>query len=231
MPRLTGGAVRDTLPLNLSLAIRLNRIAAIANAIVLCVGTGVAAAQESGLPPIVPTTCRLADSILGRPSHEDLGSLQGRYDARRDSTFLYARRKPIIERSFVPYTNRGLSGPGPFQVSGLALGLSLSNHAREIKRAQDSLPVTLVLDDFTAIHPGNLRVGNLTEVLDGIWAVQVSVPLTRAALLALLRSKSALLKWGHWHVDLEQSDIGMIRAFQRALLCAPGSLAPRNTGS
>jgi hypothetical protein len=213
---------------------RVIRMAALASAILLRIGTAAAAAQErpeTRLPPIVPTTCRLADSILGRPAHEDLGTLQGEYDPRRDSTFLYARRKPIIERSFVPYTNRALSGPGPFEVSSLVLGLSLSTHALELKRAPDSLPVTLVLDDFTTIHPGNLRIGQMTEVLDGIWVVQVSVPLTRAALLALLRSKSALLKWGHWHVDLEQSDIGMFRAFQRTLLCAPASLTPRNTGS
>ncbi|HTO72661.1 MAG TPA: hypothetical protein VMJ30_02530, partial [Gemmatimonadales bacterium] len=191
---------------------------------------GTSSAQQTELPPVARSTCSRADSILGRPKHEDMATLLGEYDSQRDSTYLYAVRQPRIERSFVPSTSRILAGSGPFEVSGLLLVLSVNSDARGIKNFPDTLPVTLELDDLTRIHPGNLRIGKLSEMGYGPPVVQVSIVLTPAALQALLHSKSAVLRWGHWHADLEESDIGVFRAFQRTLMCAPASLPYAEAG-
>lgn len=200
------------------------RIALLLLSLSLGLGTAPAAAQLDQLPAIAPSSCSLADSVLGKPVNEELGALAGLYDSHRDSTYLFVSRKSRSIRSFVPYTGLSFAGSGPFEPIGLPLGLTVIDDASELARTTDSLPVTLVLDDFTIMHPGNLTIGRLSEAPNGAPMVQVGVRLSRAALLVLLHSKSALLKWGHWHVDLERSDIGALRAFQRTLLCAPASI-------
>lgn len=186
------------------------------------------AAQVVDYPTVPRSTCAAADALLGPPAHEKDGELQGYYSSLGDSTYLIVHRKAGTQRSFVPYSSFVHSGAGPFDLVGMVLGFTVILDHKAFDQERDSLPVRITLDDFTTLSPGPLRVGKQFGGTNGVQ--QLSVLLSRAAVLALLHSRSALVEWGRGHADLEGSDIGALRAFVRAEVCAPAGISRPPTG-
>lgn len=171
-------------------------------------------------------SCAAADSALGpqAPAAEELGSLAGYYDPGRDVSQVHLVAR--VNNDATIFTTLQLRGPGPFELKGLPLGLTINTNARKLKMARDSLPVTLTVDDSLTMRPGFLRVGRLD--MGGPYAtVQVTALLTRATFLALLGADHAEISWPTMRVPLNDNHIGALRALARVLLCAPESLAPQ----
>ena len=189
------------------------------------------AAQIVDYPVVPRSTCAAADTLLGPPAHENDAYLQGYYNSHRDSTYLVVSRRPAMrDRTFVPYSTVAQAGPGPFPFVGLILGVTVLVRDQALDPARDSLTATVVLEDQTTLKLGRLRIGKQFGGRSGVQ--QLSMVLTRAAALTLMASGSAVMDWGRGHADFEASDIGVLRAFARAEICAPAGIPhPRPTAS
>ena len=195
-------------------------------ALLLCLCPAPGLAQSAWNSLYDHRSCAAADSVLGPqvPGVEDLGSLSGYYDPKRDSSHVHLDMR--VNNDATIFTTLQLPGPGPFELRGIPLGLTISSNARKLKMTRDSLPVTLTVDDSLRMRPGFLRIGQLD--MGGPYAtVQVTALLTRATFRALLNADHAELSWPTMTVPLNNNDIGALRAMARVLLCAPASLGPQ----
>lgn len=181
-------------------------------------------AQMNGVPEVRHLTCPAANALLGKPQHEEEAVLSGGYLTTGDSTYLIAYRSTKTVRRFVPFMTAEYAGPGPFDPEEFTLGLGITNDASQMVAANGPIAATLILDDFTTFELGNVTLSPLIESEGTLARIQVMVQLPKPALLKLVHAKSALLKWGQWHADLEPRDIGMFRAYDRALTCASASM-------
>ncbi len=174
-------------------------------------------------------SCPAADSLLGTRLNEDAGLIAGRYDEARDSTLMVLELNQKGS-SFDFYFNTAmkLPGPGPFRPIGLGLRFVVLNNISTDRPWSDTMQVTLVLDDSMTLRLGHLRLNQPNGECCRA-PLQVTALLTPAAQLAFLQADKARLSWGGVALDMGIDEIGMYRAFQRALLCAPASLDPHLT--
>jgi hypothetical protein len=182
------------------------------------------AAQGRMAQRVMPATCASADSLLGPPANEQAIGISGSYNPVSDSTRISAflgRRAPVEAL----YTHLRFHGRGPYAPVGLPLGMTFTGgKATRIARDTSTYPVTLLLEPSQDSLQLGAPVITPLDKTGSSPATTVNAVVTRAALLGLVHSSRATIRWASYTVRLSGAEIGVLRALYRAALCAPAGI-------
>lgn len=170
------------------------------------------------------STCAAADSLLGAPHEEDGRGLNAGYTSRTDTTVVSVFMASSGTAEAV-YTAIRFAGRGPYTPPGLPLGFTFTgSSARQIAADTTRHHFLLSTDrGDAAMDLGEPVITGLNKSGSSP-AITVNAILTRAVLLTLVQSSSALGTWNNREFQLSSRQLGVLRAWYRTVVCAPAGI-------
>jgi len=188
----------------------------IVGTILLASGSPSLAAQWRGAKDVRPSSCALADSLLGPP--------QGRAS-------VYTNYKPSVDTSYLQSGNGSpaklrmigmlvFSGRGPvrFPAPTVSFLVGRGQLATWLVTTPTNPDLTLMLDDTTSIRIGRVPVGRFNGPAD-LARAPINVQILPAWALALARARTAALTIESSRLPIPKADLRAFEALYRFATC------------
>jgi len=174
------------------------------------------AAQWRGAKDVRPTSCSLADSLIGPPKGN--ASVYTNYKPSVDTSYLQSGNGSPAKLRMIGMLLFAGRGPVPFPAPVVSFLVGRGQLATRLVTAPMNPDLTLILDDTTVIHIGAVPVGRFNGPTE-LAIAPINTQMLPAWALALAQARTAALKIESSRLPIPQSDLREFAALYRFATC------------